>query len=113
MTSIGHSITYARSCKPDAAGKPQIERATIFEGTTVTAQPKLLNDGQGVNVSLVAVTTRIKSMQRIEQGGCYIELPDVEGSSSNNNFDLGNERVEALSVKSSNGANFKVAVQLL
>ncbi|MFP3756275.1 hypothetical protein SB751_20530 [Cupriavidus sp. SIMBA_020] len=78
----------------------------------MTVHPKIIDGGNGGNVSLAAVNTRLKKIQHIDQDGCYIELPDVEGSSNDNNYDRANQKVEALSVASSNGVNFKVPVKL-
>lgn len=68
VTSNGRTISYARSCKVDGSGKPSIERATVFEGTTVTVHPKQINDGTRVIANVVAVNTRLRKMDKVEQG---------------------------------------------
>ncbi|WP_423200855.1 hypothetical protein DFLDMN_006429 (plasmid) [Cupriavidus sp. H19C3] len=112
VTSNGRTISYARSCKVDGSGKPSIERATIFEGTTVTVHPKQINDGTRVIADVVAVDTRLRKMDKVEQGGCYIELPDVDSASAESHFNLASGKSESMSLSGSNGASLKVTVQL-
>ncbi|MBP0633193.1 hypothetical protein J8I34_33580 [Cupriavidus sp. AcVe19-6a] len=112
VTSNGRTISYARSCKVDGSGKPSIELATIFEGTTVTVHPKQIDDGKRVIANVVAVDTRLRKMNKVEQGGCYIELPDVDSASAESHFNLAGEKLETMSLSGSNGASLKVTVQL-
>lgn len=112
VTSNGRSVEYVKSCSTDAAsGKPVFERATVFDGFTVNVNPKLLDNGSRVVADVAAVNSRLKKMGKVEQGGCYIELPEVAHLSAEGHFVIVSGKPETMSGSNADGA-YKVTIQL-